>query len=362
MILAGKIEKLRARDALLSEQLSSTEVLSNPKKIRELAREQSEIQHILDHYSKITALFVQIEDDQRIIDAGDDEDLVTIAKEEIAELRGRQEILEEELKYLLIPRDPTDKKNAVVEIRAGTGGDEAGIFVGDLLRMYTKYCDIHGFKVEIMSSNPSERGGFKEVIFNVIGDNAFGTFKFESGVHRVQRVPETETQGRIHTSAASVVVLPEAEDIEVEINPNDLRIDVFRSSGPGGQSVNTTDSAVRVTHLPTGMVVSCQDEKSQLKNKTKALKVLKARLLDRAIREQNESISIQRKSMVAGGDRSAKIRTYNFPQNRVTDHRINLTLYKLDRIIEGDINELIEQLHLVDRSEKLEESNIINTR
>jgi peptide chain release factor 1 len=362
MLLAGKIEKLRSRDALLSEQLSSSEVLSNPKKIRELAREQREIQHILDHYSKIAALSAQIEDDQRIIDAGDDEDLVTIAKEEITDLKKRQETLEEELKYLLIPRDPNDKKNAVVEIRAGTGGDEAGIFVGDLLRMYTKYCDIHNFKVEIMSSNPSERGGFKEVIFNVIGDSAFGTFKFESGVHRVQRVPETETQGRIHTSAASVVVLPEAEDVEVEINPNDLRIDVFRSSGPGGQSVNTTDSAVRVTHLPTGMVVSCQDEKSQLKNKTKALKVLKARLLDKAIREQNESISIQRKSMVAGGDRSAKIRTYNFPQNRVTDHRINLTLYKLDRIIEGDINELIEQLHLVDRSEKLEESNIVNTR
>jgi peptide chain release factor 1 len=362
MLLDGKIEKLLAKDVLLAEQLASSEVLANPKKIRELAREQREIKHILDHHTKIKALLAQIEDDQRIIDADEDEDLVTIAKEEISELKKRKETLEEELKILLIPRDPNDKKNAVVEIRAGTGGDEAGIFVGDLLRMYTKFCDIHNFKIEIMSSNPSERGGFKEVIFNVIGDNAFGTFKFESGVHRVQRVPETETQGRIHTSAASVVVLPEAEDVEVEINPNDLRIDVFRSSGPGGQSVNTTDSAVRITHIPTGMVVSCQDEKSQLKNKNKALKVLKARLLDKAIREQNESISMQRRSMVAGGDRSAKIRTYNFPQNRVTDHRINLTLYKLDRIIEGDIEELIEQLHLVDRSEKLEESNIINAR
>jgi peptide chain release factor 1 len=362
MIYESKIEKMQARDVILSEQLASSEVFSNPKKIKEIAREQREIRQILDHYSKIKTITAQIADDQRLIDAGDDEDLVMIAKEEIAELKKRQEVLEEELKYLLIPRDPNDKKNAVVEIRAGTGGDEAGIFVGDLLRMYTKFCDMHNFKVEIMSSNPSERGGFKEVIFNVIGDNAYGTFKFESGVHRVQRVPETETQGRIHTSAASVVVLPEAEDIEVEINPNDLRIDVFRSSGPGGQSVNTTDSAVRITHLPTGMVVSCQDEKSQLKNKTKALKVLKARLLDKAIREQNESISLQRRSMVAGGDRSAKIRTYNFPQNRVTDHRINLTLYKLDRIIEGDINELIEQLHLADRTEKLEESNTLNVR
>ena len=362
MLLDGKIEKLRAKDVLLTEQLASSEVLANPRKIRELAREQREIKHILDYYIKITSLLTQIEDDQRIIDADEDEDLVKIAKEEIGDLKKRKEILEEELKYLLIPKDPNDKKNAVVEIRAGTGGDEAGIFVGDLLRMYTKFCDIHNFKTEIMSSNPSERGGFKEVIFNVIGENAFGTFKFESGVHRVQRVPETETQGRIHTSASSVVVLPEAEDVEVEINPNDLRIDVFRSSGPGGQSVNTTDSAVRITHIPTGMVVSCQDEKSQLKNKNKALKVLKARLLDKAIREQNASISMQRKSMVAGGDRSAKIRTYNFPQNRVTDHRINLTLYKLDRIIEGDLEELIKQLHLVDRSEKLEESNIINTR
>jgi peptide chain release factor 1 len=362
MLWETKIEKLRSRDTLLSEQLSSSEVLSNQKKLREMAREQREIKNILDHYAKMEILTRQVEDDQRIIDAGEDEDLVLIAKEELQELRKRLEALEEELKLLLIPRDPNDKKNAVVEIRAGTGGDEAGIFVGDLLRMYTKYCDMHHFRVEIMSSNPSERGGFKEVIFNVIGDNAYGTFKFESGVHRVQRVPETETQGRIHTSAASVVVLPEAEDVEIEINPNELRIDVFRSSGPGGQSVNTTDSAVRITHLPTGMVVSCQDEKSQLKNKVKALKVLKARLLDKAIREQNATISMQRKSMVAGGDRSAKIRTFNFPQNRVTDHRINLTLYKLDRIIEGDIAELIEQLHLVDRSEKLEESSIINSR
>jgi len=362
MILEVKIEKLRVKDAYLNEQLATAEVLSNPKKIKEMAREQREIKHILDHYSKIELIAAQINDDQKIIDAGEDEELVLIAKEEIADLKKRYEELEEEFKYLLIPRDPIDKKNAVVEIRAGTGGDEAGIFVGDLLRMYTKFCDMHSYKVETMSSSPSERGGFKEIILNVIGEYVYGTLKFESGVHRVQRVPETETQGRIHTSAASVVVLPEAEDVEVQINPSELRIDVFRSSGPGGQSVNTTDSAVRITHLPTGMVVSCQDEKSQLKNKNKALKVLKARLLDKAVHKQNESISMQRRNMVAGGDRSAKIRTYNFPQNRVTDHRIDLTLYKLDRIMEGDIIELIDKLHLADRNEKLEESNMVNAR
>jgi peptide chain release factor 1 len=243
-----------------------------------------------------------------------------------------------------------------MEIRAGTGGDEAGIFAGDLYRMYSKFCEENQCKIEVMNSNPSERGGFKEIIFNVIGTDAYGKLKFESGVHRVQRVPDTETQGRVHTSAASVVILPEVEDVEIEINANDLKIDVYRSSGPGGQSVNTTDSAVRITHLPTGLVVTCQDEKSQLKNKNKAMKVLKARLFDKAQSEQNNSIASQRKSMVAGGDRSAKIRTYNFPQGRVTDHRINLTLYKLDRVMEGDITELIEKLQLADRSEKLEQS------
>ena len=222
--------------------------------------------------------------------------------------------------------------------------------------MYTKYCEVNNFKIEVLNSNPSERGGFKDMIFNAIGTDAYGKLKFESGVHRVQRVPDTETQGRVHTSAASVVILPEVEDVEIEINPNELKVDVYRSSGPGGQSVNTTDSAVRITHIPTGMVVTCQDEKSQLKNKNKALKVLKARLFDLAQREQNDSIASQRKSMVAGGDRSAKIRTYNFPQGRVTDHRINLTLYKLDRIMLGDLDELIEKLHLADRTEKLEHS------
>ena len=246
-----------------------------------------------------------------------------------------------------------------MEIRAGTGGDEAAIFAGDLYRMYSKFAEHNHLKIEPLNSNVSERGGFKEIIFTMSGDHAYGTLKFESGVHRVQRVPDTETQGRIHTSAASVVVLMEAEDVEIDISPNELRIDVYRSSGPGGQSVNTTDSAVRITHIPTGMVVTCQDEKSQLKNKTKALKVLKARLLDKAQSEKNASITSQRRSMVAGGDRSAKIRTYNYPQGRVTDHRINLTLYKLDKVLEGEIQEFIEQLHLADRNQKLEEDVVV---
>ena len=257
------------------------------------------------------------------------------------------------LKLLLIPKHPDDHKNCIMEIRAGTGGDEAAIFAGDLYRMYLKFFETRHLRTEPMSSSPSERGGFKEVIFSIEGESAYGLLKYESGVHRVQRVPDTETQGRVHTSAVSVVVLPEAEEVDIDIDPNELRIDVYRSSGPGGQSVNTTDSAVRITHIPSGLVVSCQDEKSQLKNKNKALKVLRTRLLDLAISEQQNAVAEQRRSMVGSGDRSAKIRTYNFPQGRVTDHRINLTLYKLDRVMEGEIDELIEGLSLADRNERL---------
>jgi peptide chain release factor 1 len=353
-MIREKIERLRARNEFLTGELIKPDIASNPQNYKKLAREQNEITQIIRQYEKLTKIEAQIRDDQSIIDDNEDDDLVAIAKEEIVDLELNRDKIEDDLKLLLIPKDPNDVKNAIVEIRAGTGGDEAGIFAGDLYRMYSRFCEINGFKVEKMHSNPSERGGFKEIIFNVIGENAYGKLKFESGVHRVQRVPETETQGRIHTSAASVVILPEAEDIDVDINPNDLRIDVYRSSGPGGQSVNTTDSAVRITHEPTGIVVTCQDEKSQLKNKNKALKVLKARLLDNAIRKQNESISSQRRTIVAGGDRSAKIRTYNYPQSRVTDHRINLTLYKLEKVLEGDLDEFIDELHLADRTEKLE--------
>jgi peptide chain release factor 1 len=354
-MIEAKIDKMRARNEELTEELSKPEVMSDQQKYGKLAREQNELNQVISFYDQLEEIVNQIEEDQQIIDSNEDADLVAIASEEIDELSKKRLEMEEELKVLMIPKDPHDSKNAIVEIRAGTGGDEAGIFAGDLYRMYTKYCERKSLKKENLSSNISERGGFKEIIFNVSGENPYGNLKFESGVHRVQRVPETETQGRIHTSAASVVILPEAEDVEIELNQNELRVDVYRSSGPGGQSVNTTDSAVRITHVPTGIVVTCQDEKSQLKNKNKAMKVLKARLLDKAMSEQNESITSKRRDMVAGGDRSAKIRTYNFPQGRVTDHRINLTVYKLDKVLEGDLDEFIEQLHIADRNLKLAE-------
>ena len=357
-MIEAKIDKMRSRNKELTEELSRPEVFSDQKKFEKFAREQNELNQIINFYDQLEDLIKQIEEDEKIIESNEDEDLVAIASEEIEELNEKRSEMEEELKHLLIPKDPNDAKNAIIEIRAGTGGDEAAIFAGDLYRMYTKFCERKGLKTENLSSNISERGGFKEIIFNISGDNPYGILKFESGVHRVQRVPETETQGRIHTSAASVVILPEAEDVEIEINQNDLRVDVYRSSGPGGQSVNTTDSAVRITHVPTGIVVTCQDEKSQLKNKNKALKVLKARILDKAQREQNESITSQRRDMVAGGDRSAKIRTYNFPQGRVTDHRIKLTLYKLDKVLEGELDDFVEQLKIADRNLKLEEEEL----
>lgn len=354
-MIDSKIDKMRARDKELTEELVKPEILSDQQKFGKLAREQNELNHVINFYDQLSDLVHQIEEDQKIIESNEDEDLVEIASEEIENLNVKRQEMEEELKHLLIPKDPNDSKNAIIEIRAGTGGDEAAIFAGDLYRMYTKYCERNSLKIENLSSNISERGGFKEIIFNVSGENPYGTLKYESGVHRVQRVPNTETQGRIHTSAASVVILPEVEDVEIEINQNDLRVDVYRSSGPGGQSVNTTDSAVRITHVPTGIVVTCQDEKSQLKNKNKAFKVLKARLFDKAQSEQNASITSKRRDMVAGGDRSAKIRTYNFPQGRVTDHRINLTLYRLDKVLEGELDNFIEELKIADRNMKLEE-------
>jgi peptide chain release factor 1 len=354
-MIKAKIEKIRQRNSEITDELSRPEILSDQQKFRNLAREQNGLTQIINHYDKLTGLIHQIEEDQHIIESDEDEDLVALAMEEISDLTEKRQEIEEDLKLLLIPKDPNDEKNAIIEIRAGTGGDEAAIFAGDLFRMYSKYCERKNFKIEKLGSNVSDRGGFKEIVFNVSGDHAYGTLKFESGVHRVQRVPETETQGRIHTSAASVVILPEADDVEIEINSNELRFDVYRSSGPGGQSVNTTDSAVRITHLPTGLVVTCQDEKSQLKNKNKALKVLKARLLDKAQREQNDSITSQRRKLVSGGDRSAKIRTYNYPQGRVSDHRINLTLYKLDKVLEGEIDDFVKQLHIADRDLQLKE-------
>ncbi|MBD3226331.1 MAG: peptide chain release factor 1 [Caldithrix sp.] len=350
-----KIEKLIERRNELNEQLSDPEIHSDQKKFKELSQEHNEISKVLEIGEPYLKLLKDYEGHKALINDDEDEDLVALARQEMESQEEQIEAYEEKLKLLLVPKHPDDPKNAIMEIRAGTGGDEAAIFAGDLYRMYTRYCEAHKLKIDIMNSSPSERGGFKEIVFSVEGDHAYGTLKFESGVHRVQRVPDTETQGRVHTSAVSVVVLPEAEEVDVQIDPNDLRIDVYRSSGPGGQSVNTTDSAVRITHVPTGMVVSCQDEKSQLKNKNKALKVLRTRLLDMAESEQNSEIDAQRKSMVGTGDRSAKIRTYNFPQGRVTDHRINLTLYKLDQVMEGDINELIDALKLAENEQRLAE-------
>ena len=351
-----KIEKMLRRLEELEQALSQQDVFNDQKRYQELSREHREVTKIMEVGKPYLKALSDYEGNLSIIRDGSDPELKELAEAENEELEKQIREYEEKLKILLLPKDPDDNKNAIMEIRAGTGGDEAAIFAGDLYRMYTKFCENRGYKVDVMSSNPSERGGFKEIIFSVEGDSVYGTLKYESGVHRVQRVPETETQGRVHTSAVSVVVLPEAEEVDVAIDPNDLRIDVYRSSGPGGQSVNTTDSAVRITHLPTGLVVSCQDEKSQLKNKNKALKVLRSRLLDLALSEKNSEIAAKRKSMVGTGDRSAKIRTYNFPQGRVTDHRIGLTLYKLDRILEGEIDELIEAMQLAERSEILKES------
>jgi peptide chain release factor 1 len=347
-----KITQLEQRFHALSEEMGKPEVVTDRELYSRLAKEYADLEPVVKKNQQYQRAVAQLEDTRHILENETDEELRELAKEELLNLEQQVENLEKEIHRLLIPPDPNDEKNVVMEIRAGTGGDEAGIFAGDLFRMYQKYCEMQGWKIEIMDASYAERGGFKEIIFSVSGNNIYGRLKYESGVHRVQRVPETETQGRIHTSAASVVVLPEAEDIEVEIGANDLRIDVFRSSGHGGQHVNTTDSAVRIVHLPTGIMATCQDEKSQHKNKAKAMKVLKARLYDLEMRKQQEHITNQRRSMIRTGDRSDKIRTYNFPQSRVTDHRIHLTLYRLAEIMEGKLDFLIDQLLIADLEEK----------
>jgi len=350
-----KLDEVEARFEEIRRKLADPEVLSDPDRLRELSREEHELEPIVATYRRYKETVKALDEAKQILEEEPDRELRELAEEEIRTLENRLEELTQELKLLLVPKDPQDAKNAIVEIRAGTGGDEAGLFAGDLFRMYSRYAERKGWSIEIMSSHPQDIGGFKEVIFLVRGKNAYGTLKYESGVHRVQRVPVTEASGRIHTSAASVAVLPEAEEVDVHIDPDDLRIDVFRSSGPGGQSVNTTDSAVRITHIPTGIVVTCQDEKSQHKNKAKALRVLRARLYERVLAEQRAKEVETRRSMIRTGDRSAKIRTFNFPQNRVTDHRIGLTLFRLQEILDGDLDELIEQLRLADQAEKLKQ-------
>jgi peptide chain release factor 1 len=347
------VDQLEEKLEEVSRELSSPEVMNDPVKLREMSKLHRELSEKVEVGIEYRKLVEQIEGNEEIRRESTDKELVELARAELDELNARKEQLEDQLKMLLIPRDPNDSRNTVVEIRAGTGGEEAALFAADLYRMYVRYAEQAGWKVETLSSHPTGVGGFKEIIFLVTGGGVYGKLKYESGVHRVQRVPVTESSGRIHTSASSVAVLPEAEDVDVKINPAELKIDVYRSSGPGGQSVNKTDSAVRITHIPTGMVVTCQDEKSQLKNKAKALKVLRARLLERAQREQQGAIADQRRSMVSTGDRSAKIRTYNFPQGRVTDHRIGLTIHQLDAILQGDLEQIVSELSLADQHDKL---------
>ena len=359
MNLSEKLDKIKKKYDSINEQLTESSFAYDREKIINLNKERSELEEIVIVYDKYKNVLKNISGNKEIIDSGTDKELTELAEIEMNELNEQKENLEEKIKFLLIPKDPNDDKDVIVEIRAGTGGEEAALFAGDLFRMYSRYAEIRGWKTELIDINDTGLGGIKEVIFSLSGDDVYADMKFESGVHRVQRVPETEGSGRVHTSAASVAVLPEAEDVQIDINPNDLKIDIYRSGGAGGQNVNKVETAVRITHLPSNIVVQCQDERSQLKNRQKAMKVLKARLYNLELRKQNEEISAQRKSMVRSGDRSDKIRTYNFPQNRVTDHRIGLTLYNLSEIIEGNLDDLIQQLKLADRAEKLQASNSV---
>ena len=355
-IQVGKKERYEAvlqRFNQLAEKLEKPQVIKNQSLFRQLAKERSELEKTAEAITRYFELERRCREDREIVESSDDPELVELAQTELEELNTGMEELEREIQILLLPGDPDDSRNTVFEIRAGTGGEEAALFAADLARMYRLYAENRNWKVEVLSSNPTEIGGYKEIIFLITGENAYGRLKFERGIHRVQRVPVTESGGRIHTSAVSVAVLPEAEEVDVQIDPKDLRVDVFRSSGPGGQSVNTTDSAVRITHAPTGMVVTCQDEKSQHKNKAKAMKVLRSRLLENAKSEQNEKIAEARRSMVGSGDRSAKIRTYNFPQARVTDHRIGLTVHNLNGVLGGDLEGIINELAIAHREELL---------
>jgi peptide chain release factor 1 len=353
-----KLESLETLYLDLEQKLSDPAVIAEMDKWTDYAKKHADLAEIVAVYRKFKSIDKELNDTRLLLQEDLDQELRELAEAELEELTSKKQELEENLRIMLLPQDPRDKKNVIMEIRAGTGGEEAALFVGDLFRMYNNYAERQGWKVEVLSSHPTDIGGFKEIIFQINGEHVFSKLKYESGVHRVQRVPVTESAGRVHTSAATVAVLPEAEEVDVEINPQDLRIDLFCSSGPGGQSVNTTQSAVRVTHLPTGIMVSCQDEKSQHKNKDRALRVLRARLLDIAQQEQQGEISSLRKSMVGSGDRSERIRTYNFPQSRFTDHRIGLTIYRLQEILAGDLEEVITALVTADRSEQLKEQAV----
>lgn len=354
-----KLAAIKERWEKVEQELASPEAMADMKRFAQLNREYKDLRKIVEQYELYKNILSNIDTNKEILATEKDEEFRVMAREELDQLIEERENKEEEIRLMLIPKDPEDSKNAIVEIRGGAGGDEASLFAGDLYRMYMRYCEEKGWKTELVDFTEGTVGGYKEIIFNVSGEDVFGTLKFESGVHRVQRVPDTETQGRVHTSAASVAVLPEAEEIDIEIKENEIRKDTFCSSGPGGQSVNTTYSAVRLVHIPTGVTVQCQDEKSQIKNYEKALKVLRSRLYEAKLQEHMNSIAAKRKTMVSTGDRSAKIRTYNFPQGRVTDHRIGVTLYNLPGVLNGDIQELIDALQFAENAEKLKEGTTV---
>lgn len=357
-IILSRLEGVAKRFEEVSQLISDPDVISDMKRYVKLNKEYKQLEPVVDTYKKYKDLLSNIENAKLMIAEEKDEEMREMAKLELEEMTGQQIPMEEEIKILLIPGDPEDDKDAILEIRAGTGGDEASIFAGDLYRMYTKFAETRGWKVSTTSFTEGTVGGYKEIIMSVSGEGVYGVMKYESGVHRVQRVPQTETQGRVHTSAATVAVLPEADDFEVEVKQEDVRKDTYCSSGPGGQSVNTTYSAIRLTHIPTGIVVTCQDEKSQLKNLDKAMKELKTRLYNLEYQKRMDEISSKRKTMVSSGDRSAKIRTYNYPQGRMTDHRINLTMYNLGPIMDGDIGEIIDKLQMAENAERLKESGM----
>lgn len=351
-----KLQIIKQRFDEVSDLIIQPDIIADQKRYVQLNKEYKDLKVLVEKGDEYKTVLDNLSEAEEIIADGSDSEMVEMAKMQFDEAKSRIPELEEEIRFLLIPKDPEDSKNAVVELRAGTGGDEASIFAGDLFRMYTKYCESKGWKVSTVDFSEGTNGGFKEIQFEVTGEDVYGTLKFEAGVHRVQRVPQTETQGRVHTSAATCMVFPEAEEFDVEINPKDVRIDFFCSSGPGGQSVNTTYSAVRLTHIPTGLVAQCQDQKSQHKNKEKAFKVLRSRLYDLELAKKQAEDAAKRGSMVSSGDRSAKIRTYNYPQGRVTDHRIGLTLYDLQNIVNGDIQKIIDELMLAENTEKLKAS------
>ncbi|MDL4839165.1 peptide chain release factor 1 [Aquibacillus rhizosphaerae] len=353
--MLDRLESLEARYDKLNELLSDPEIINDTKKLREYSKEQSDLEDIIQAYREYKEVSSELNDAKVMLEDKLDHDMYEMVKSEISELAEKKEELEESLRILLLPKDPNDDKNVIMEIRGAAGGDEAALFAGDLFRMYSKYAETQGWKLDVMDANSTGVGGYKEIIFMINGKGAYSSFKFENGAHRVQRVPETESGGRIHTSTATVVVMPEAEEVEVDVHENDIRVDTFTSSGPGGQSVNTTMSAVRLTHMPTGIVVSMQDEKSQIKNKEKAMKILRARIYDKFQQEAQAEYDQTRKSAVGTGDRSERIRTYNFPQNRVTDHRIGLTIQKLDQIMEGKMGEFVDALMIEEQTKKMEQ-------